>query len=85
MVELAYGSALRVSEIVALDVEDVDLQRRTIIVNGKGGKLRVVPLTKTCAAVLQSYLLQMGTSRGPLFLKQSNRKETRYIHRIKDV
>jgi site-specific recombinase XerD len=70
MVELAYGSALRVSEIVALDVEDVDLQRRTIIVNGKGGKLRVVPLTKTCAAVLQSYLLQMGTSRGPLFLSR---------------
>ena len=70
MVELAYGSALRVSEIVALDVEDVDLQKRTAIINGKGGKVRVVPLTKTCAAVLQSYLLRIGASRGPLFLSR---------------
>jgi integrase/recombinase XerD len=70
MVELAYGSALRVSEIVALDVEDVDLQKRTAIINGKGSKVRVVPLTKTCASVLQSYLLQLGASRGPLFLSR---------------
>jgi integrase/recombinase XerC len=70
MVELAYGSALRVSEIAALDVEDVDLQKRTAIVSGKGGKVRVVPLTKTCAAVLQSYLLRIGASRGPLFLSK---------------
>jgi integrase/recombinase XerD len=70
MVELAYGSALRVSEIVALDVEDVDLQKRTVIVNGKGSKVRVVPLTKTCAAVLRSYLVQIGASRGPLFLSR---------------
>jgi site-specific recombinase XerD len=70
MVELAYGSALRVSEIVALDVEDVDLQKRTAIINGKGGKVRVVPLTKTCAAVLRSYLVQIGASRGPLFLSR---------------
>jgi integrase/recombinase XerD len=70
MVELAYGSALRVSEIVALDVEDVDLQKRTVIVNGKGGKVRVVPLTKICAAVLRSYLVQIGASRGPLFLSR---------------
>jgi len=67
IVELAYGSALRVSELAAIDVQDIDLQRQTAIINGKGGKLRVVPLTKTSASLLKEYLEQDHCSRGPLF------------------
>lgn len=43
VIELLYGSALRVSELVGLDVDDVDLERLTVRVTGKGSKERVVP------------------------------------------
>lgn len=43
MVELLYASALRVAELVGLDVRDVDLGRLTVRVLGKGSKERVVP------------------------------------------
>ncbi|MGY3129274.1 integrase/recombinase XerC [Agrococcus sp. UYP33] len=43
VVELLYASALRVSELVGLDVDDVDLERLTVRVTGKGSKERVVP------------------------------------------
>lgn len=43
VVELLYASALRVSELVGLDLGDVDLERLTVRVTGKGSKERVVP------------------------------------------
>jgi integrase/recombinase XerC len=43
IVELLYGSALRVSEVVGLDLGAVDLERQTVLVTGKGSKQRVVP------------------------------------------
>lgn len=43
VIELLYASALRVSELVGLDVDDVDLERLTVRVMGKGAKQRVVP------------------------------------------
>ncbi len=42
--ELMYGAGLRIGEIVALDVRDIDLVRGDVRVWGKGGKERVVPL-----------------------------------------
>lgn len=41
--ELLYGTGIRVGELVGLDVDDVDLERRTLRVLGKGAKERVVP------------------------------------------
>lgn len=43
LVELLYATAARVSELVGLDVDDVDAERRTLRVHGKGGRDRVVP------------------------------------------
>lgn len=43
IIELLYGSALRVSEVVGLDIDSVDLERQTVRVTGKGSKQRVVP------------------------------------------
>ena len=43
IIELLYGAALRVSEVVGLDLESLDLDRQTARVLGKGSKQRVVP------------------------------------------
>jgi site-specific recombinase XerD len=54
VLELLYGSGLRVSELCALRPEDLDLSRRRVVVWGKGSKQRVVPLSEpTCDALRQ--------------------------------
>lgn len=54
--ELLYASALRVSELVGLDLVDVDRRRRTVRVTGKGSKERVVPYGAPAALALDRYL-----------------------------
>jgi integrase/recombinase XerC len=54
--ELLYASALRVSELVGLDLADVDRRRRTVRVRGKGAKERVVPYGAPAARALDRYL-----------------------------
>ncbi len=56
VVEILYGSGLRVAELCSLDLADVDLGRRTIRVIGKGSKERVVPLSAPAAAALRSWI-----------------------------
>src|SRR5690606_19599865 len=56
LLELLYGSGLRVSELVGLDLEHVHLREATVRVRGKGNKERIVPLGSAAAAALQSYL-----------------------------
>lgn len=56
MIELLYASALRVSELVGLDIVDVDLERLTVRVMGKGSKERVVPFGVPAKTALVDYL-----------------------------
>lgn len=56
VVELLYASALRVSEIVGARTADLDLERRTLLVLGKGGKERVVPFGIPARRALATYL-----------------------------
>ena len=56
VVELLYASALRVSEIVGARTADLDLERRTLLVLGKGGKERVVPFGIPAHRALATYL-----------------------------
>ncbi|MEI5583076.1 MULTISPECIES: tyrosine recombinase XerC [unclassified Agromyces] len=58
IVELLYACGLRVSELVGLDVDDVDRGSRTVRVTGKGSKERVVPYGAPAAAALDRYLEQ---------------------------
>lgn len=57
MAELLYSSGLRLSEICALDTEDVDLKERTCIVTGKGNKTRIVPVGKKAIQAIRDWLL----------------------------
>ncbi|MRG58681.1 tyrosine-type recombinase/integrase [Agromyces sp. CFH 90414] len=56
IVELLYASGLRVSELVGLDLDDIDRERRTLRVLGKGSKERVVPYGAPAARSLDQYL-----------------------------
>jgi integrase/recombinase XerC len=56
IVELLYASALRVSELVGIDTADLDLDRRTVRVMGKGSKERVVPFGQPAHLALVDYL-----------------------------
>jgi integrase/recombinase XerC len=55
VVELLYASALRVSEIVGLDIRDVDPGRLTVRVIGKGSKERVVPFGAPAQRAIADY------------------------------
>ncbi|MGR0219390.1 tyrosine recombinase XerC [Agromyces sp. ZXT2-6] len=56
IVELLYACGLRVSELVGLDLDDVDRSNRTVRVTGKGSKERVVPYGAPAAVALDRYL-----------------------------
>lgn len=58
ILEMLYGSALRVSELCALDIADIDRERRTLRVWGKGSKERVVPFGGAAARSLDAYLVR---------------------------
>ena len=58
MLETLYSSGMRVSELVALDVDDVDLDRMEVRCPGKGGRTRVVPLRKRACESLSSYIAE---------------------------
>jgi site-specific recombinase XerD len=56
VLELLYGSGLRVSELCGLDVGSVDLDAATVIVWGKGAKQRRVPMSPPAVAAVRSWL-----------------------------
>ncbi|HET6472339.1 MAG TPA: tyrosine recombinase XerC [Pseudomonadales bacterium] len=56
ILELFYGSGLRLAELVALDIKDLDLAEGFVTVTGKGRKVRQVPLGRFCIAALERYL-----------------------------
>ncbi|UCE87600.1 MAG: tyrosine recombinase XerC [Deltaproteobacteria bacterium] len=70
IVETLYGAGLRVSELVGLDVRDVDLHRGDVRVWGKGGVERIVPLPAAAREALDAYLARRrreGVRAEPLF------------------
>ena len=56
MIELLYGSGLRVSELVSLPLHAVSAETRTLLVRGKGDKERLVPLGVPARRALEAYL-----------------------------
>lgn len=56
LAELLYGSGLRISEALALDIYDLDLSKNYIRVRGKGSRERLAPLSDTSRTALQKWL-----------------------------
>jgi integrase/recombinase XerC len=64
IMELFYSSGLRLSELLGLDLVDVDLRDRTVRVVGKGRKTRIVPVGRHAIAALQRWLAERATIAG---------------------
>ena len=56
MLELMYSSGLRVSELISLNVNDIDLENETVRIFGKGSKERIVPLNEYTTTALKQYI-----------------------------
>ena len=68
IVEAIYSCALRVSELVGLDVNDVDIDQGFLSVMGKGGKMRHTPLGESAQQAITHYLQKSGIDQGALFV-----------------
>ena len=92
VLELLYGSGLRVSEVCGLRPEDLDLDRRRVTVWGKGSKQRMVPLSAPAVDALGQWLGHgrrvLATANSPsdaVFLNQKGtRLGTRDVRRLLD-
>jgi integrase/recombinase XerC len=93
LIELLYGSGLRISEATALDVDEVDLDRARVTVWGKGAKQRVVPLSEPAVDRLRrwladgrEHLVTDHTPAGAVFLNRRGRRLTpRDARRVLDA
>lgn len=58
LLEVLYSTGARISEAVGLDLDDVDAHERTVLLDGKGGKQRLVPIGRPALAALDAYLVR---------------------------
>ena len=92
VLELLYGSGMRVAELCGLDVADLDLGRGVVTVTGKGSKQRQVLVHDRCVAAVRSWLagprMSMagpGSDSGALFYNsRGNRLGARDVRRVLD-
>jgi site-specific recombinase XerD len=74
ILELLFSSGLRVSELVGLDREHINLKRREFMVRGKGQKDRPIFISVEAASWLQQYLDKRNDTVKPLFIRYGGRK-----------
>ena len=83
MLELLYASGMRVSELVALNLDDIDLEGGYVRCFGKGHKERLIPIHQQAASVIGEYLkenrprLVHGEDERALFLNARGERLTR--------
>ena len=56
MLEVLYGGALRVSEVVGIALNDLKIEQGYVLVRGKGDKERIVPLGRAAVEAVQAYV-----------------------------
>ena len=73
MLELLYGSGIRLAELVDIDIRDLDLANGFVTVTGKGRRTRVVPVGKAALDAIGAWLAKRpeADGRDPLFTSRS--------------
>ncbi len=82
ILELFYSCGLRISELLALDVRDVDFIGDTVKVRGKGAKERIVPVGGPAISAIQRYRQEAAVTSGALFL---SKRRTRITQQAVDL
>jgi len=77
ILETLFSTGLRVSELVSLNSDQIDLERKEFGVKGKGNKLRVVFLSDAAAQWIKRYLQARQDHFKPLFIRHSGRVDAR--------
>ncbi len=83
MLELLYATGMRVSELVSLNIRDVDIKEGFVRCFGKGSKERVIPIHQRAVEKLSAYIngghpaLSAGNGADALFLNQRGQRLTR--------
>ena len=83
MLELLYATGMRVSELISLSIEDVNLETGFLRCMGKGSKERIIPVSSIALKCLQEYILTarekllMGKKTKVLFLNRQGNPITR--------
>ncbi len=81
LIELLYSSALRMSEAVGLNREDVDIEEGMLLIRGKGKKERLVPITPTALKWLDKYLKHPSRFAGEKGVKPEVSKEAIFLNK----
>lgn len=74
ILELLFSSGLRVSELVGLDRDHINLKRREFMVRGKGQKDRPIFISPAAAEWVQAYLDRREDNAAPLFVRYNGKK-----------
>ncbi|MCD8027909.1 MAG: site-specific tyrosine recombinase XerD [Erysipelotrichaceae bacterium] len=81
MLELLYGTGLRVSELCSLTLNQININKQVVSCIGKGNKERIIPMNKQCALLLKDYLNNYRAQFKPksqnLFLNQHGQPMSR--------
>jgi integrase/recombinase XerC len=76
MIELFYGSGLRLSELTGINLKDLDLENGYVTVLGKGNKMRQLPLGRHCVDAIEAWLTEhpLPSADSPLFTGRGNNR-----------
>lgn len=79
ILEMLYATGLRLSEILSINISDIDINNQMVKVMGKGGKERIVPIGKVALNSVELYLEKLGKSikknfGDPLFVNKKNKR-----------
>jgi len=77
ILETLFNTGLKVSELVSINREQVDLERKRLSLKGKGEKIRVVFLSDTAAQWIRRYLQSRRDRFQPLFIRHSGKADAR--------